>query len=52
VRGWQIARSFLAFHFTRLYPAWANWLPPHVPTLEPAAADRLQPAYAKQGGEE
>ena len=52
VRGWQIARSFLAYHFTRLYPAWATWLPRHVPKLQPAATDRLQPAYAKQGGEE
>ena len=48
----NVVRSFLAFHFTRLYPGWATWLPRHVPRLLPAATDRLQPAYAKQGGEE
>ncbi|HWI78668.1 MAG TPA: cardiolipin synthase ClsB [Ramlibacter sp.] len=51
-RGWQIARSFLAYHFTRLYPGWATWLPRHVPKLQPAASERLEPAYARQGGEE
>jgi cardiolipin synthase A/B len=52
LRGLHLARSFIAFHFTRLYPGWATWLPRHVPRLLPAATDRLQPVYVKQGGEE
>jgi cardiolipin synthase A/B len=52
LRGWELARSFLAFHFTRLYPGWATWLPRHAPRLLPAAADRLHPVYADQGGKE
>jgi cardiolipin synthase len=52
LRGWQTARSFLAYHFARMYPGWATWLPRHVPRLLPAASDRLQPAYAEQGGKE
>ena len=52
LRGLQLVRSFLAYHFTRLYPGWASWLPRHVPRLIPAAADRFNPAYAEQGGKE
>jgi cardiolipin synthase len=51
LRGLQLVRSFMAYHFTRLYPGWATWLPRHVPRLIPAAAKELQPAYAKQGKE-
>jgi cardiolipin synthase len=51
LRGWQLARTFLAYHFTRRYPGWASWLPRHVPRLHPALADRLRPAYAEQGKE-
>jgi len=42
-KGWTIAQSFLAYHFTRRYPSWATWLPQHVPRLLPAS---LQPAFA------
>ena len=43
--GWGTVRSFLAYHFTRRYPAWVSWLPRHVPRLLPALAERLKPAY-------
>ncbi|HEY0822713.1 MAG TPA: cardiolipin synthase ClsB, partial [Ramlibacter sp.] len=33
LRGWPLVRSFLAYHFTRRYPRWAQWLPRHVPRL-------------------
>jgi cardiolipin synthase len=53
VRGWQLVRNFLAFHFARRYPGWASWLPRHVPRLRPALADRLRrPLYAEQGTKE
>jgi cardiolipin synthase len=48
--GWGVVQSFFAYHFTRRYPAWSAWLPRHVPRLLPAAADRLNPAYANQAG--
>ena len=38
VQGWDRVRSLLAYHFTRHYPRWAQWLPRHVPRLLPAAA--------------
>ena len=38
LEGWGLVRSFLAYHFTRHYPRWAQWLPRHVPRLLPAAA--------------
>jgi cardiolipin synthase len=44
LKGMALVRSFLAFHFTRRYPAWAAWLPKHVPRLFPAKA--MAPAYA------
>jgi cardiolipin synthase A/B len=44
LRGWQLLRSFLAYHFTRRYPGWAQWLPRHVPRLQPAV-EHLDPAY-------
>jgi cardiolipin synthase A/B len=45
LRGWGLVRSFLAYHFARRYPAWASWLPRHVPRLLPALARQLDPAY-------
>jgi cardiolipin synthase len=51
-RGWPLVRSFFAYHFTRRYPAWASWLPRHVPRLLPASRETLQPAYAEHGGKE
>lgn len=41
LRGWGVVRSFLAYHFTRYYPAWASGLPAHVPRLFPAPARPL-----------
>jgi cardiolipin synthase len=38
LQGWDRVRSVLAYHFTRYYPRWAQWLPRHVPRLLPAAA--------------
>ena len=52
LRGWPLVRSFLAFHFIRRYPAWASWLPRHVPRLLPALTDRLRPVYLDHGGKE
>ncbi|MDB5883796.1 MAG: ybhO [Ramlibacter sp.] len=52
VGAWELARSSIAYHFARLYPGWATWLPRHVPRLAPALAERLQPLYANKGGEE
>ena len=50
LRGLQLVRSFLAYHFTRRYPAWASWLPRHVPRLLPALTDRL--VYVDHGAKE
>jgi cardiolipin synthase A/B len=33
---WRTVRSFFLFHLLRRYPAWAGWLPAHVPRLRPA----------------
>ncbi|MEO5670288.1 MAG: cardiolipin synthase ClsB [Ramlibacter sp.] len=52
VTAWQVARNFLAYHFTRRYPAWATWLPRHVPRLLPALGNRLDPAYSGESGKE
>mgnify|MGYP006139777105 CR=1 FL=1 len=49
LKGWALVRSFLAYHFTRRYTAWAGWLPRHVPRLippEPNAGKPLSPAFA------
>ena len=49
LKGWALVHSFLAYHFTRRYPGWAQWLPRHVPRLVPAAAQpgtALPPAFA------
>ncbi len=49
LRGMALLRSYVAYHFTRLYPAWASWLPRHVPRLLPAFASRIEAAYAHVG---
>ena len=49
LKGLSWLRSFVAYHFTRLYPGWAGWLPRHMPRLIPAARpprQQLEPAYA------
>jgi cardiolipin synthase len=47
LEGWPLVRSFLAYHFTRRYPRWAQWLPRHVPRLMPAAAAKpVTPMFA------
>jgi cardiolipin synthase len=49
LKGWPLVQSFLAYHFARRYPRWAQWLPRHVPRLLPAApsvAKPLTPAFA------
>jgi cardiolipin synthase len=48
LKGLAWLRSFVAYHFTRLYPGWAGWLPRHMPRLIPAAKppDTLEPAFA------
>jgi cardiolipin synthase len=50
VRGWQLVRSYLAFHLIRKYPSWASWLPHHVPRLAPAVQRRLASAGGGNGG--
>jgi cardiolipin synthase len=35
-RLWLLVRSFFVFHVLRRFPAWAGWLPAHVPRLTPA----------------
>jgi cardiolipin synthase len=32
-RWWLLIRSFFVFHLLRRFPAWAGWLPAHVPKL-------------------
>jgi hypothetical protein len=44
-KPWAVLRSFLAYHFTRRYPAWAMALPRHEPRLFPPTAPQpLAPA--------
>ncbi len=43
LEGWPLVRSFLAYHFTRHYPRWAQWLPRHVPRLLPAMPTQGKP---------
>lgn len=47
-KTWRQVRSVFLFHFLRRFPAWAGWLPAHVPKLAsvqppaiPAGAERL-----------
>jgi cardiolipin synthase A/B len=44
--GFTWLRHFVAYHFTRMYPAWALWQPRHELRLMPA------PAYAEPRREE
>lgn len=46
-KPWVVLRSFLAYHFTRHYPAWAMALPRHAPRL--SAPQALAPALATGG---
>jgi cardiolipin synthase A/B len=46
LRGWRLARSYVAYQVARNYPTWISWLPRHVPRLTPAASDTLHPVYA------
>ena len=48
LRGWQLVLSYAAYHLTRWYPVWANWLPRHVPRLLPAMSGRLHPVWHGQ----
>ncbi len=34
---WRLGLSFAVFHLSRWFPAWANWLPTHRPTLTTVA---------------
>lgn len=38
--GWRLVRSYFIFHLLRWYPAWAGWLPRHVPRLKPLGESR------------
>jgi cardiolipin synthase len=42
VKGWSLARSFVAYHLTRWYPGWSAVLPTHAPRLVPPRT--LEPA--------
>ena len=46
LKGWPLVQSFLAYHFTRRYPSWAQWLPRHVPRLLPAESQPGKPLTA------
>ncbi|MES2937428.1 MAG: cardiolipin synthase ClsB [Pseudomonadota bacterium] len=46
-KHWVVLRSFLAYHLTRYYPAWATALPRHAPRLFPPQA--MAPALAAGG---
>lgn len=41
---WRVVRSVFVFHFLRRFPAWAGWLPAHVPRLRAAALATDTPA--------
>jgi cardiolipin synthase A/B len=38
--AWRLVRSFFVFHLLRWYPAWAGWLPRHVPRWTPLEGPR------------
>lgn len=46
LKGLALARSWLAYHFSRHYPRVAAWLPRHVPRLIPAVPNQT-PAMEK-----
>ncbi len=53
---WRSVRSYFVFHLLRRYPAWAGWLPAHIPRIAPAstvapdagAADASEPEPVSQ----
>jgi cardiolipin synthase len=45
---WRVVRSFFVFHLLRRYPAWAGWLPAHVPRLTLASPDTAVAGGASQ----
>jgi len=47
---WHIVRSFFVFHFLRRYPAWAGWLPAHVPRVVVPKADPEEASIANLAG--
>ncbi|MEJ5992201.1 cardiolipin synthase ClsB [Ramlibacter sp. PS3R-8] len=51
LKGWPLVQSFLAYHFTRRYPRWAQWLPRHVPRLLPAAPSASKPVLSTAFGD-
>ncbi|VCU72161.1 Putative cardiolipin synthase YbhO [Pigmentiphaga humi] len=44
---WRAAVSSVVFHVLRRFPAWAGWLPKHVPRLE-----QIEPAAVSHAGQE
>lgn len=40
-KTWQQVRSFFLFHVLRRFPAWAGWLPAHVPRLASIQPSKL-----------
>lgn len=45
----HLIRSFFVFHFLRRYPAWAGWLPAHVPKVVVPHADDAPCAASLEG---
>jgi len=41
---WRTLRSYGVFHLLRRFPAWATWLPAHVPRLMKPSFDAGEPA--------
>ena len=50
---WHTLRSFFVFHLLRQYPAWAGWLPAHVPRIVPAleSTDSDSPSTRSAGAD-
>lgn len=46
----HLVRSFFVFHFLRRFPAWAGWLPAHVPRVVVPSAERDDLAAASLAG--
>lgn len=38
---WRVVRSFFVFHLLSRYPAWAGWLPAHMPRMTLATAPSI-----------
>jgi len=45
VRGWDLVRSYIAFHIMRKFPLWAGWLPRHDPRLKTALDTSFSPPF-------